>query len=127
MRRNSPPAPPSRSILRLWLLRDAGTGVFSAFQTVSGTYASASLVWTRAQVDLAAFAGETVRIAFSHTAADSGSVGGSDVSSGWYVDDVEIVKKVPAFTGDFEGGLDDWSADRGLWEVGTPASGPGAR
>jgi hypothetical protein len=32
---------------------------------------------------------------------------------------------MPMFTGDFEMGWLDWSADRGVWQVGRPTSGPG--
>jgi hypothetical protein len=45
---------------------------------------------------------------------------------GWYIDDIEIVTKVPQFTGDFETGWGDWSANRGVWQIGPPAAGPGA-
>ena len=31
---------------------------------------------------------------------------------------------MPEFTGSFESGWGDWSADRGVWEVGTPTAGP---
>jgi hypothetical protein len=45
-------------------------------------------------------------------------------SSGWYIDDLQIIKKSPAFTGDFETGWVDWSASNGVWQIGTPSSGP---
>ena len=41
-------------------------------------------------------------------------------NAGWYLDDIAIVQTTPAFTGDFEAGWDDWSADNGLWQVGAP-------
>jgi len=50
-------------------------------------------------------------------------------SSGWYIDDVEIVKQaIPEFSGweGFETGWNGWWSDAGIWEVGTPTAGPGA-
>jgi len=86
-------------------------------------YDGSSEVWTQACVDLSEYAGQTIRIAF-HFATDSG--GGS---SGWYIDDVSIVTGQVFFENPegFESGVGEWSADNGLWEVGTPDSlvGPG--
>ena len=81
--------------------------------------ASGSGGWSLKDVDLTAYAGETVRIAFFHIADGIGVV-----STGWYVDDITIVQTTPAFTGDFENGWDHWGADRGVWQVGTPTAGP---
>ena len=54
------------------------------------------------------------------------SSGGSGTANGWYIDDVSIETKVVTFNNpeDFELGIGDWSADNGLWEVGTPTTGP---
>jgi len=75
-------------------------------------------------IDLTAHAGQKVRIGFYHRA--DGSAYGDDESTGWYIDAIEIVKKVPVFSGDFETGWADWTADEsnGVWEVGTPTAGP---
>ena len=78
-----------------------------------------SVVWSLKHIDLTAYSGQTVRIAFFHYSYDSG------VSTGWYIDDLRIVAKTPEFSGDFETGWDDWSADRGVWQVGIPTAGPG--
>ena len=43
-----------------------------------------------------------------------------------YIDDIEIVTGVPAFSGDFESGWTGWGASRGVWQIGTPSAGPGA-
>ena len=45
------------------------------------------------------------------------------MSTGWYIDDVQVVTGMPSFTGDFESGWGDWSADEGVWQVGTPTAG----
>jgi len=83
-----------------------------------GDALSGSSEWSVKDVGLTAYAGETVRIGFLHTESSIG------VSTGWYIDDIEIVSKLPAFSGDFESGWDDWSASRGVWQVGVPGSGP---
>ena len=81
-------------------------------------------------VDVSAYAGERVRIGFYHQALDyAGGVQGTDVSSGWYIDDVQVVTvpvvvPVLPYIDDFEAGSGDWGADNGLWEVGTPTAGP---
>ena len=77
--------------------------------------------WTRRDVDLTAYAGQTVLLSFFHYENNAYNIG-----LGWYIDDIEIVSKVPVFTGDFETGWADWTADNanGVWEVGTPTAGP---
>ncbi len=83
---------------------------------------TSSGVWSRPSIDLSAFAGQSVQIAFHFTSGGSGY--GSD--PGWYVDDVAVVTNAPIFNNPegFEAGLGDWSVDAGTWEVGTPTSGP---
>lgn len=80
-------------------------------------------VWTRPSLDLSAYAGQNIQIAFHFT---SGCCTGN--SLGWFVDDVAVVTGNPAlnFPVNFEAGLGDWSVDYGTWEVGKPSSGPGA-
>ena len=41
----------------------------------------------------------------------------ADTDVGWYIDDIEVRIKAPAWTGDFEDGWGDWGADRGIWQV----------
>jgi bacillopeptidase F (M6 metalloprotease family) len=43
---------------------------------------------------------------------------------GWYIDDIQVIKKVPEWEGDFECGWGDWSAGNGVWEAGIPTAGP---
>jgi hypothetical protein len=49
-----------------------------------------------------------------------------NVSTGWYIDDISIVTGPSVFNNPetWENGIGDWYADKGTWEVGTPASGP---
>jgi len=99
--------------------------VGGAWQTIGGAYTWASLVWTRPTLDLRAFAGQTVQVAF-HFRANSDN----NVSSGWYVDEVEVARGKPVFDiinnpEQFSGGIGEWSAEKGDWQVGVPKAGPG--
>ena len=95
----------------------------STWTVISPTYSTReSAVWTRPSLNLSQFAGQTVQVAFHFT-----SDGGTE-NVGWYVDDIALVTGTPVFNNPegFEGGLGDWQADRGTWQVGVPTSGPGA-
>lgn len=81
--------------------------------------------WTRGFVDLTAFAGQTVKIGFyfhSQTAWN----GATSVGPGWYIDDiaVETGDRRQSWPEGWEDGMGGWYADRGMWEVGAPTSGP---
>jgi hypothetical protein len=80
-------------------------------------------VWSRPSIDLSAFAGQSVQIAFHFT---SGGCCGN--AQGWYVDDVAVVTGSPVLNDpeSFESGEGDWSVDDGTWEIGKPTSGPNA-
>jgi hypothetical protein len=94
----------------------------STWTTVTDVpYDNTSLVWTQACVDLSAYAGESVRVAFYFASSSMYE------SSGWYIDDVSIVTGQVFFENpeDFESGVGDWCADNGQWQVGIPTSGPG--
>ena len=100
-----------------WVEVKSGT---NAWQQVSPTYSSTgSGVWSQPSIDLTAYAGQSVQIAFHFHSA-------SQTSSGWYVDDVALVTGTPVFNNPegFEAGMGDWSAESGTWEVGKPSSGP---
>ena len=90
--------------------------------SVGATANYGSGVWSRPAIDLSAFAGQNVQIAFRFFSGGNGW--GSD--PGWYVDDVAVVIGAPVFNNpeSFEGGLGDWSATAGTWEVGKPTTGP---
>ena len=79
-------------------------------------------IWTRSAIDLTAYAGMNVQIAFRF-AAGSGSFGSS---RGWSVDDVSVVTGALTFNDPegFEAGLGDWFTESGTWEVGVPTFGP---
>jgi hypothetical protein len=105
-------------------VQDEATGVWSNWANI-GRGITHTSIWSQDGIDLTSYAGSKVRVAFYHTATTSTYPHNCSASSyGWYVDDVQIVKKLPDFTGDFEQGWVDWSADRGVWQIGTPTAGP---
>jgi hypothetical protein len=70
---------------------DTGSGQWGQWEAVgSSITGTSSADWTRKDVDLTDYAGKRVRIAFYHTAN-----GDSSVSTGWYLDDIEIVVYTP--------------------------------
>lgn len=89
-----------------------------------------SAVWTQYVADLSAYADSTIRLGFLFTSDNSGT------DHGWYIDDIRIEKAKVIFgtyaknlsstdsvvVENFEKGVDSWSANNGLWEVGTPKS-----
>jgi len=95
------------------------------WQQISPTYLNVNGggVWSRPSIDLSAYAGQSVQIAFHFT---SGGYVGNGL--GWFVDDVALVTGSPALNlpESFEAGpkTNDWAVDFGTWEIGPPTSGP---
>ena len=89
----------------------------SISETFSGEGAS---VWSNTLVDLRPFASQDVQICFLFD-SDGGST-----NRGWYIDNVRLDTGFYQFNNpeDWEEGFGDWYADRGVWQVGTPTSGP---
>lgn len=97
--------------------------------TISPNYTwSGSGVWTQPVIDLRSWADSTVRIAFLLHAHDDVGHSTSDVSSGWYIDNLEFVADPIIFNvhEGFELDVRDWCSERGTWEIGGPTSGPGS-
>jgi hypothetical protein len=100
-----------------------------SWQTLTPTYgANSSGRWTRAWLDLKAYAGQTVRLGFYFSSYNF--TGSPDVAPGWYIDEVEVeTGEVPPMNWpeSFEDAVasDRWTADFGVWELGVPTSGPG--
>jgi ABC-type uncharacterized transport system auxiliary subunit len=92
-------------------------------RSVGGTMSTGG-GWTRPALDLSAFAGTNIQVAFHFVSG----IGGYGNDLGWYVDDVALVTGTPVFNNpeNFEGGLGDWVVDNGSWQVGKPTSGPNA-
>jgi hypothetical protein len=108
-------------------------GTTGAWQAVSPQYVAYSTDWTYTSVDLGAFAGQTVQLAFHAVYVD-----GNGAAPGWYVDDISFMVGAPVFTNPegFEeaylaSGLGasnvyGWYADNGTWEVGSSKKSGGA-
>jgi bacillopeptidase F len=96
------------------------------WQDIFSSYSrTGSGIWTHPSIDLSAYADSLVQIAF-YFHSDNYAGGSADVSSGWYIDDFQIVTGPYVFNNPegFETGIGDWSSERGTWEVGTPTTGP---
>jgi hypothetical protein len=89
--------------------------------TYAGT-ATGGGIWSRPSIDLSAYAGQDIQIAFRFYGGPSGN------GLGWFVDDVAVVTGVPLlnFPEGFEAGQGDWSVETGTWQIGEPTSGPNA-
>lgn len=109
-------------------IRVAGTNIWQSISITNpasfNTYSIASGGWSSPSLDLRAFAGQNVQIAFHFVSGGNGY--GNDL--GWYVDNVELEAGQPVLNSpeSFESGLGDWSVDSGTWQVGQPVSGPGS-
>ena len=66
---------------------DEGIGEWSSWGDIGNIIADYS-PWSKMGIDLTAYAGESVRIAFSHSAV--GSYPCASSSTGWYIDDIDF-------------------------------------
>ncbi len=99
-----------------------------AWQNISPQYFNTSSgIWTYTSIDLRAYSDSLVQIGFYFDSNLDG-FGRTYVSSGWYIDAIQIISGGYSFNPNegFENDLWDWSAERGVWEVGQPTSGPGS-
>jgi hypothetical protein len=101
-------------------------GTNGVWQSVSPGFYGYSGDWTYDSVDLRAYAGQTVQVAF-HIVWQQNTCG-NNAAPGWYVDDILLETGTPVFNNPegFENGIGDWYAETGTWQVGVPTSGPGA-
>jgi len=105
---------------------DTTNSAWSAWESVPGAKSlTEAHGWHLKDVDLTSYAGKEIKLGFYHTASRN-SWGDASESTGWYLDDVEVVKVLPLFSGDFESGADFWTVEDGLWEFGEPSTGPGS-
>ena len=77
-------------------------------------------VWGKSLVDLGSYGGDSIQVGFLFSSDNIST------STGWYLDSITIETGPYEFNNpeDWENGIGDWSADRGVWEVGIPTVGP---
>jgi bacillopeptidase F (M6 metalloprotease family) len=85
--------------------------------------ANGSGVWSREEIDLTPYSDSVVYLGFLMQDIHPNS--SSTQSSGWYIDNVEIITGpyININSEGFENGWRDWSAE-GSWEIGIPTMGP---
>ena len=98
-----------------------GTG---AWKAVSPQYVNNAGSWSEPSIDLMAYAGQTIQVAFHIVYVNCDNA----TAAGWYVDDVALVTGQPVFNNPegFESGVGDWYADDGVWQAGKPSKSGGA-
>ena len=112
--------------LAVTIQEEVSPGVWGAWTTLATYTRNSGGVWTRPLIDLSAYAGKRVRLAYFLN--NHGSRSG--VGSGWYIDDIRlrVVVGLPdhvPYNDDFESGLGHWFASNGVWQVGeSPTAGP---
>jgi hypothetical protein len=72
---------------RVYIQEQTAPGVWSATTQLSSYAGNSGNAWTQTAVDLSAYAGKKVRLLFGLV-----NGGGAGVSSGWYIDDVSVIK-----------------------------------
>ncbi|MBK7047829.1 MAG: choice-of-anchor J domain-containing protein [bacterium] len=80
--------------------------------------------WVELVFDISSFAGQDVQLGFVIDDNRTGSP--SYLSYGWYIDDIQFSEGA-RFIGNperFENFASSWRTTNGVWEVGTPTSGP---
>ena len=87
----------------------------SGWQAISEQYAGSATDWSYTSLDLSAYAGQTVELAFH-------AVGGYGNAPGWYLDDISLLSGAPVMNNPetFERGQGEWAVEFGYWEFGTP-------
>jgi hypothetical protein len=97
----------------------------SDWVTISDTYQTTSCgIWWQCFVDLSSYADSSIQIAFNFHSHKYYS--GGDISSGWYIDDLTLDTGPMILYNpeDWESGIHDWYTDFGIWQIGSPNSGP---
>jgi len=129
------PAASENPRFRFWYWFSFGAADYGQVQIKvdNGNWESISIImnnygsnaWSYGSVDISAYADSTVQIGF-YFHSENYLGGTSDVSSGWYIDEVSLVTGPYVLNSPegFESGFGDWSVDEGSWEVGDPTSGP---
>jgi len=85
--------------------------------------------WHHAKMDLSEYSGKMIRIGFYHVdrTEDPDGIVYHYEGLGWFIDDVEVFKQTnPYYTQlqDFEGEINGWYSEDGIWQKGVPSTGP---
>ncbi|NIA30301.1 MAG: T9SS type A sorting domain-containing protein [Actinobacteria bacterium] len=98
------------------------------WEQISADYTNTSWEWTYTSFDLVPYSNKTVQFAFHFISQAKSYYNGTytHTSAGWYIDDVTIITGPIIFNSreGWEGGIGDWSAERGTWQIGKPTTGP---
>ncbi|MFC1750412.1 hypothetical protein ACFL2V_16550 [Pseudomonadota bacterium] len=100
--------------IQVW---DDVSQAWGSWTPIGNSYTGVSQGWVPMIIDVSDYSGETVRLGFLH-AADSNCGACATESSGWFIDDIQIMAVTPSFSGDFESGWHDWWPTKGIWQVG---------
>lgn len=97
-----------------------GNFEWSDFAPLKTEITSTSYDWGNSSLDLTAYAGRRIRIAFSINNPNR------QITPGWNIDNISInikpiisVSSSSAYTTGFENGWEGWSEVEGIWEVGS--------
>ena len=117
------------SLMQAFVLEDSDTGQVQIWTEEAGwttislwDSAGYSQGWMETIIDLNPYLGQTVRFGFYHNEA------GSYEAQGWFIDDIALVQGPRLFNNPntFEGGTRGWFTTQGIWDIGSPTSGPGS-
>lgn len=96
-----------------------------SWETLPGGFDYWAACWSPCALDISSYAGQTVRVAFRMVDVDGNGFGSSEYQ-GWYVDDVAIHEGRRWLNNidTCEGTITGWASTEGVWQLGTPTSGP---
>lgn len=113
---------------RVQVSEELSPGVWSNWKTLESDSSSCGGVWSYQLADLTAYGGKKIKVGFF---LENGM--GEWTSSGWYIDDILVsienvydMKVSGNYSEGFEQGVGSWRMDNGIWEIGSPTSGPNA-
>jgi len=96
------------------------------WETVASTFQCYARCWSPCAVDLSAYAGETIRIAFLFDDTDNSYPSGHQENHGWFVDAVAVRegRRLVNNPDHCRTSIGGWSSRTGTWQMGTPTTGP---
>lgn len=105
-------------------IRTKSGSTWGPWSGVSRTINGSTTGWSYSSIDLTAFAGKQIQVAFHQ-------FGGGHEAQGWFLDDISIAQVADmafGLTVNFDNfsasSWAGWSADNGVWQVGNPTAGP---